>query len=241
MNTPIRAALAALTGAAMLLVASCSSSTAESAPASTASVTASAWVKPLESASGSALPSSDATEGTQAALDGSTVGTPGPTTGSIAGPDATAVISEMPIPVGLTPEESNQARAALDAFRTYWALTDDLAADPSRDWSLQISATATGAAANFRQQSVDQLRAGGWRGTGRTSVQITVTRVQAGAVDLTTCVDVSTHDIVNQEGASYKTQKDPSALSQFRGNGQVGQYESGWKVNSYLSYPATPC
>lgn len=146
-----------------------------------------------------------------------------------------------PLPAGLTGEQVDDAKKALEVAQSYWNLADEIGASPESDWTARIRQIATGAAADGLEQSVTLLRRDGMKGIGATSVSVTVTRVEAGAVDLVACVDVSGHDFVSSDGQSYNAQKEPGALSRFRAESQVGEYETGWKVNMNISRPSVPC
>ena len=236
MNTPLRAALTALTGATLLLVASCTSAS-ESAPPPTVSVTASAWVKPLESPSGSASPTSAAP--TDSSSSDSSSSQTSPETPSSSGSDP--YFSAAPLPAEMTADETADAREALNVARDYWKLADEIASNPQSDWTEEVQSVATGPAADGLRQSVEVLRQDRVKGVGSTSVQANVTRAEAGAVSLVLCVDVSGHDFLNASGDSYNAQKPSGALSRFRAESQVGEYNSGWKVSSNVNYPSEPC
>lgn len=230
MNLFLRAAVAALTGAAVLLAAACSSPTSNPAPPPSVGSTASAWVRPPPSAPDPAFDSSESSGPLPNSSDDVVVAT------SIG-----QSFVETPFPAGLTPEQTADAKGAISSAREYWKLADEIGAEPQLDWTDRIKSVTTGTAADGLEQSVTLLRQDGVKGVGSTSVEVAIARVTPGAVDLVMCVDVSGHDFLNGSGDSYNAKKEAGALARFRAESQVGQYNSGWKVSTTTNYPSEPC
>ena len=233
MNTPLRAALAMLSGATLLVVASCTSSS-ESAQTTSASVTASAWVKPLESAFGSAPSASAApADSSPAVLSPETL------TEALGGSGSDPFFSASPLPAGLSVDEQRQVKAAIEAYGRCWALTNRVVSDPTVDWSQEIAAVATGAAATELQDSVTRFKDDGQRVEGAAAVVVSVQRVEAGAVELRLCVDGSGGRVVDLSGAIA----DEGVDTQTRrpGSARVGEYTTGWKVDTNAYDMASSC
>lgn len=222
MPTPFRSALVALTGATVLVTASCSSSS-EATPSTGMKVTASAWVAPAKESAPSLagdLPSSPL---------------PSPDSTGAVNSDATEAVPDPyvtvePFPAGISEADRQQAQAAVDTYSRYWSLTNRLGANPNVDSATQIAGVATGTAARELEKSFERFRERGYRITGQNSVAVTVQRVEAGAVDLSLCVDGSDGRVIDSVGAPVDDDVDKSTRRP--GFARVGQYVGGWKVDT---------
>lgn len=232
MNTQLRAALAAVTGATMLLVASCSSSAPDSAPSSAVSVTASAWVKPVGSGS---MPTSGTSVEASASSDSAIQSSPSVVTDRASDP----YFSAAPLPAGLSEADHQQAEAAIDTYARYWSLTNRLGSNPDVDSAVQIAEVATGTAATELEKSFERFREKGLRITGQNAVVVTVQRVEAGAVDLLLCVDGSEGRVVDSTGTPVDDNVDRETRR--AGSARVGHYTSGWKVDTNVFDMASSC
>lgn len=232
MNLFLRAAVAALTGAAVLLAAACSSPTTEAAPPPSVGSTASAWVKPVESVFSSTSSTSAALTDTSSPGMQSSPETPG-------GSGSDPYFSASPLPAGLTSEDQQQIKAAIEAYGRYWSLTNRVMSDPTIDWSQEITAVATGTAATALQDSVTRFKNAGQRVEGAAAVVVTVQRVDAGAVDLQLCVDGSKGRVVDLSGAIADEGVDTHTRRP--GSARVGEYTTGWKVDTNAYDMASSC
>lgn len=243
MHTPLRAALTALTGATLLLVVSCSSSP-EAALSTAVSVTASPWVKPLESSSPSSIEAAippTSTGSTAFSLSSGAIspsGTDSPPSDSVVGSSSTVsqrqTVSEftpMPLPAGLNSEQVSEAQAAIEVFGKYRILIDEVISAPAIDRSGAIAELAEGTAADSLRSAQAQLKDRNLHAIGTTQGSITITNVEPGVVSLQSCVDASGQDLVDGEGHSYRRSDGPGSYYRFISSVQVAKFADGrWRV-----------
>ena len=156
-----KAAIAALTASAALLLAGCTSSSVadpSSTPATSSSATAS-----------TSSPTSNAPTSTSV-TSSNTVLTKTPT-------------SANPWPADLTPDQVAQAQAAIAAYVGYIKLVDQAYTDPGKDWSADAAKWATDPVKSSFLSNLAGTAARGQYPTGSMAVYPTVTKVEPGLVD----------------------------------------------------------
>lgn len=226
MNTQLRAALAAVTGATVLLVASCSSSS-DAAPSTVVSLTASPWVKPLDP--GTPTPAStslsSAPEG-----PGSTLALAPQSTTDI-DTSARSLFSAAPLPQGLSSEQIAESEAAIEIYGDFRRLTDLILSEPEVDRSSELGLLATGTAGDLVASAQSSMKARNLHAVGSTSGVVTVTSVESGLVNLSVCVDASQQDLLDDKGNSYRRPDGPGSYYRFISSVQVAKFaDQRWRV-----------
>lgn len=124
--------------------------------------------------------------------------TPSETTTTSSPSPSTSTTSTTP---PLTPADED-LRSAKGTIARYWAVLDELAADPKKSLELVTTVARDQAAAQSRS-TLGTYQAKGWTLTGQTSVTApTATTKDGKTFAVSACVDVSNVNIVDKNGKS---------------------------------------
>lgn len=100
------------------------------------------------------------------------------------------------------------AQRAGEAVVRYWALVDQLAADPTES-TRQLESVAAGQALAQQRVALDSYRAKGWRQSGAATVSDIRSSASAGLFLVSACVDVRRIDFLDASGRSLVTAERP--------------------------------
>ncbi len=228
-STPVRPAALLLTAAAVLAGCTAAGSGVQAqdlTPVSSASSATSS--SNLDSPSSSEPQSSPAAPPSSAA----------PVT-AVSTPTTTA----DPWPADLTPEQQDQARAALAALDGYIQVTNAASADPAaKDWTADVRKyTADPAATQFLESLRSFVAAGVHQANPPNYQSPTVVSILGNKVAIEACVDRSGQSIVDADGQSAL---DPVPDPRSRWTAYVYLYDppNGWLVSETVpSKPVIPC
>ena len=206
------------------------------------------------SSSGSGVLTQDLTSATTSGSNASSSGSPVPTSSSIASvspsssvsaasPATTTTPVSNPWPADLTPEQQDQAKAALAALDGYIQVTNAASADPAaKDWTADVRKyTADPAATQFLESVASFVAAGVHQVSPPIYESPTVTSVVGNKVSVQACVDRTGQSIVDSEGAPALQ---PPAVPRSLWAANIYQYDSpnGWLVSETLpTKPQQPC
>jgi hypothetical protein len=128
-----------------------------------------------------------------------------------------------PWPDNLTPEQVEDAQAAIAAYRQYWKMVDIAGAEPGSDWIEQVSLVATGPAKASILQTLSQLADRETRATGTTAVSPQVVSVEPGVVVISDCVDKTATDLLDSAGESVRAPDAPGTYFRHSATAQMVQ------------------
>ena len=155
--------------------------------------------------------------------------TPDPTATTSQATETTSTATPTPSPSETkveTPAERD-ARLAGEAVVKYWAVVDDLAANPTKSVNL-LDPVARDQARAQRQIALGTYAAKGWVQTGSAVVSdVTATSKDGKTFTVTACVDVSGIDFVDENGDS---QVNPDRPDRQRFNYTVVKVDQGYFV-----------
>lgn len=100
------------------------------------------------------------------------------------------------------------AQRAGEAVVRYWALVDQLAADPTKS-TRPLETVAAGQALAQQRAALDTYRAKGWRQSGTATVRDIRSSTSAGLFLVSACVDVRRIDFLDASGRSLVTAERP--------------------------------
>lgn len=166
-----------------------------------------------------------------------------PTSASAVSPFTAATPTSNPWPADLTPEQQDQAKAALAALDGYIKVTNAASADPAaKDWTADVRKyTADPAATQFLESVASFVAAGVHQVSPPIYESPTVTSVVGKKVSIQACVDRSEQSIVDSVGApALQPPANPKSLW----TANVDQYDTpnGWLVSETLpTKPPQPC
>lgn len=146
-------------------------------------------------------------------------------TPSVADPTTT-----NPWPDDLTPEQVEDAQAAIEAYRQYWKMVDIAGAEPGSNWTDQVSMVATGPAKASLLQTLSQLADRETRATGTTAVSPEAIDVKPGAVVIVDCVDKTATDLLDAAGQSVKAPDAPGTYFRHAVTAQMVQTAEAYWV-----------
>jgi hypothetical protein len=167
-----------------------------------------------------------------------------PTTPSPVSPTTAATPSSNPWPADLTPEQQDQAKAALAALDGYIQVTNAASADPAaKDWTGDIRKyTADPEATQFLESLASMATARVRQIVPPTYEDPTVTAVGGNRVSIVACVDRSQQDVVDENG-DHALQ--PAEVPRKLWTATVYEYEAqygGWLVSETApAKPVQPC
>lgn len=217
------AAIAALTASAVLLLASCTSTSTADPSGST-------------SVSGSSAPTSSVLSNTNTSTPNSL-----PAAVSSSAPVSSSA-APNPWPADLTPDQVTQAQAAITAFEGFIKLVDQAFAVPGNDWSAEAAKWATDPVKSSFLQNMAGTAALGQYGDGETVVYPMVTKVETGLVTMSVCVDSTDAGFFDKTGTSIKAPDAPGTYYRHMSEVQVALYEGGqWLVTFITDDYNTTC
>lgn len=158
-------------------------------------------------------------------------------------PATAATPTSNPWPADLTPEQQEQAKAALAALDGYIQVTNAASADPAaKDWTADVRKYAADpAATQFMESIASFVAAGAHQVSPPIYENATVTSVVGNKVSIEACVDRAEQSIVDLSGAPALQ---PPASPRSLWSANVYQYDSpnGWLVSETLpTKPPQPC
>ena len=200
------------------------------------------------SSSGSGVITQDLTSASSSGSSGSSSSSPGsgsaPSSASSV-PTSTAPSSTSnPWPAALTPEQRDQAKAALAALDGYIQVTNAASADPAaKDWTADVRKyTADPEATQFLESLASMAAARVRQVVPPTYEDPTVTAVDGNRVSIVACVDRSQQDVVDENGAHALQ---PAEVPRKLWTATVYEYEAqygGWLVSETApAKPVQPC
>jgi len=140
--------------------------------------------------------------------------TPEPTrTSSVSSTPSTASPSPSPSQTRSETPEERDARLAGEAVVKYWAVVDDLAANPTKSLNL-LDPVARDQARAQRQIALGTYAAKGWVQSGTAALSgVTASSKDGRTFTVTACVDVSGIDFVDEKGDSQVNPDRPDQQS----------------------------
>ena len=206
------------------------------------------------SSSGSGVLTQDLTSASTSSASGSQMSLPVSTSPSgpiSSAPTSASTVSPTPVtqtsnpwPADLTPEQQDQAKAALAALDSYIQVTNAASADPAaKDWTTDVRKyTADPEATQFLESLASMSTARVRQVEPPTYEDPTVTAVDGNRVSIVACVDRSQQDVVDENG-DHALQ--PAEVPRKLWTATVYEYEAqygGWLVSETApAKPVQPC
>ena len=204
------------------------------------------------SSSGSGVITQDLTSASSSGSNGSSASPPASTSSASSVPTSASTLptptattpTSNPWPADLTPEQQDQAKAALAALDGYIQITNAASADPAaKDWTADVRKfTADPEASQFLESLASMASATVRQVVPPTYEHPTVAAVDGNRVSIVACVDRSLQDIVDQNG-DHALQ--PAEVPRKLWTATVYEYEAqygGWLVSETApAKPVQPC
>ena len=234
--------------AATLLVSSCTSNSSTTAP-----VTSSASV--VSSVTSSPAPSSNAPISTTA-LSSAPASTPPvsvsqssskPLASSSKSSTSSATV-KVSVPTTIAGSAKADTAFAVDAYRGMLAVSDEARSDPSKDWTTELRTYAGDPYAASYLASLQAQAAAGIHGSGKISVNVTVSSVAKQMIVIVGCVDTTNVKALDKSGNSVKAPNAPGSYWRFpqtvtlyKNNLKDAPKTGGWLVSEVKSNLKKTC
>jgi hypothetical protein len=142
----------------------------------------------------------------------------------------------------LTRPQIIEAKSALTAYTAYYALIDQAYTKPGKDWSGPVAKLAADPEKSSLIRYLAATAKLGQYRSGHLQLYPKVTKVVAGVVDLTACVDATNVGFFDKTGKSIKAPNAPGSYFRHISKAKVLEYVGNqWLVTTINSDYSQPC